>query len=185
MRVIRSASAGLLFFLTALHGQDILGDWKGKLEVNGAELRLVLHIAKAEDGGLKGTLDSVDQGANGIPVTSVTVQDSKMKFVAESIQASYAGKVNAAASAITGTWSQGGNSLPLNLERGSIKTEHKPAKPSDIDGAWMGTLDLQSVKLRLVFHIVNTEDGLTATADSPDQGAKDMPVTSVPEAVRR
>jgi hypothetical protein len=31
----------------------------------------------------------------------------------------------------------------------------------------------------MVFHIVNTEDGLTATADSPDQGAKGMAATSV------
>ena len=55
----------------------------------------------------------------------------------------------------------------------------KPAKPSDIDGAWMGTLDAGVMKLRVVFHITNTEDGLTATMDSPDQNAKGLPVTSV------
>jgi len=36
-----------------------------------------------------------------------------------------------------------------------------------------------AAKLRIVFHIVNTEDGLTATFDSPDQGAKGMPVSAV------
>jgi pimeloyl-ACP methyl ester carboxylesterase len=49
-------------------------------------------------------------------------------------------------------------------------------KLSDIDGAWSGTLDFGGQKLRIVFHIQNTEDGLTATADSPDQGAKGMGV---------
>ena len=42
-----------------------------------------------------------------------------------------------------------------------------------------GTLDLGAVKLRVVFHIVNTEDGLVATLDSPDQGQKGLPTTSV------
>jgi hypothetical protein len=71
--------------------------------------------------------------------------------------------------------------LPLDFTRAttSIKTEHKPAQPSDIDGAWMGTLDTGMAKLRVVFHIVNTEDGLITTLDSPDQGAKGWPTTSV------
>jgi hypothetical protein len=43
----------------------------------------------------------------------------------------------------------------------------------------MGLLDTGAVKLRVVFHILNTEDGLMATMDSPDQGMKAMPATSV------
>ncbi len=165
--------------LGALSAQDTAGDWNGALKVNGAELRLLLHIARGEKATLKATLDSVDQGANGIPVTSITLTDSKLKLAADSINGSYEGTVNADATNIAGTWSQGGNSLPLEFHRGGIKTEHKAAKPSDIDGTWLGTLDLGAVKLRLVFHIVNTEDGLTATADSPDQNAKGLPVSQV------
>jgi pimeloyl-ACP methyl ester carboxylesterase len=92
----------------------------------------------------------------------------------------YEGKVNAAATEIDGTWTQG-QPLPLDFKRvtAAAKTVPKPAKPSDIDGAWMGTLDAGTMKLRIVFHITNTEDGLTATMDSPDQGAKGLPVTSV------
>ncbi len=58
-------------------------------------------------------------------------------------------------------------------------SEQKSVKPSDIDGTWVGTLDTGSVKLRIVFHITTTEGGLTATMDSPDQGANGIPVTSV------
>ena len=78
---------------------------------------------------------------------------------------------------ISGTWTQG-TALPLDFKRATtpIKTEHKPAKPSDIDGAWMGSLDLGAVQLRVVFHIVNTEDGLIATMDSPDQDRKVCPL---------
>ncbi len=42
----------------------------------------------------------------------------------------------------------------------------------DIIGQWDGALTIQGKTLRLVFHISKTADGLTATMDSPDQGAK-------------
>ncbi|MGP8176278.1 MAG: hypothetical protein ACLP7O_17270, partial [Terracidiphilus sp.] len=48
---------------------QIAGDWQGTLITPGPQLHLVLHIAAAKDGSLTATLDSVDQGANGIPVT--------------------------------------------------------------------------------------------------------------------
>ncbi len=160
--------------------QNLAGDWQGTLKPAGAELRLVLHVTKADDGSWKGTLDSVDQGANGIPVTSISLKESKLKLTMDSIHGSYEGTVNTDATEISGTWTQG-QSLPLDFKRTTTaaKTEHAPAKPSDIDGAWMGTLDAGTAKLRIVFHFVNTADGLTATMDSLDQNMKGLPVTKV------
>ena len=160
--------------------QDVVGDWQGTLSANGAELRLVLHIMKGADGALKATLDSVDQGANGIPVSSISLKDSKLNLGLNAVHGTYEGKVATDGKTITGTWSQS-QPLPLEFKRATapVKIEHKPAKPSEIDGTWMGTLDTGAIKLRVVFHIVNTEDGLTATMDSPDQGAMGLPVTSV------
>lgn len=48
---------------------------------------------------------------------------------------------------------------------------------SQITGDWFGTLRVQGIQLRLVLHISETEEGLKATLDSPDQGAFDLPVT--------
>lgn len=169
-----------VFSATVARAQDIVGDWQGTLKPGTVELRLVLHIAKGDDGSLKATLDSIDQGANGIPVTSISLQDAKLSFSVESVHGSYEGKVTSDGTEIEGTWSQR-QSLPLDFKRATtpVKTEHKPAKPSDIDGAWMGTLDVGETKLRVVFHITNTEDGLMATMDSPDQNVKGVPVTVV------
>ncbi len=163
------------------NAEEVIGDWQGTLKPSGAELRLVLHISKADGGELEATLDSVDQGANGIPVSVITVKDSQLKFSVDAVGGAYEGKVNAAVTQIEGTWTQQGQPLPLVFERAAskAKTPPKPAKPSDIDGAWMGTLDAGAMKLRIVFHITNTQDGLTATMDSPDQNAKGLPVTSV------
>jgi len=176
-----------MIFLTLLlsaclaNAQDIAADWQGTLSAGGAELRLVLHVTKAADNSLKATLDSIDQpGANGIPVNSITLKDSKLSLEVAAVHGTYEGKVAADGKTISGTWTQA-QALPLEFKRATapVKTEHKPAKPSDIDGAWMGTLDTGAMKLRVVFHILNTDDGLTATMDSLDQGMKGMPTTSV------
>jgi hypothetical protein len=164
-----------------MRAQDIAGDWQGTLSVSGAELRLVLHVTKFADSSLKATLDSIDQpGANGIPVSSITLKDSKLSLGIDAVHGTYEGKVAADGKTISGTWTQN-QPLPLEFKRASapIRTEHKPAKPSDIDGDWMGALDTGAIKLRVLFHIVNTEDGLMATMDSPDQDLKGLPMTSV------
>ena len=52
--------------------------------------------------------------------------------------------------------------------------------PSDIDGDWLGTLDVGSLKLRLVVKISKSADGrLKATVDSPDQNVKDIAVDTI------
>jgi uncharacterized protein len=46
----------------------------------------------------------------------------------------------------------------------------------DISGPWNGVLNVGSSKLRVVFNLTKTDDGYKATLDSPDQGAKGIPV---------
>jgi len=161
--------------------KGIEGDWQGTLKVSGTEMRLALHIAINNSDGYKATMDSLDQGTNGIPITSMSFKDSKMKFTVDSIQGSYEGTADNAGAAISGTWVQSGQPFPLDFKRATspIKTEHKPAEPSDIDGAWLGTVEVGAAKLRIVFHVANTEDGLTATMDSLDQDVKGIPATEV------
>ncbi len=52
------------------------------------------------------------------------------------------------------------------------------ALAQDITGEWNGVLSVQGMKLRLVFHVSKTDAGYTATMDSPDQGARGIPMTS-------
>jgi len=172
-----------LFFLATIPAhaqagtQDLAGDWQGTLSAGGQQFRLVLHVTKAPDASLKATLDSIDQpGANGIPVDSVSLKDSKLSLDIAVIHGTYEGKVSADGKTISGTWTQG-QSFPLEFKRADAPV--KAAKPSDIDGAWMGTLELGTLKLRVVFHSAATPDGLTATLDSPDQGANGIATSSV------
>jgi|GEM_PF-1717209 len=159
----------------------IIGDWSGTLTVGPAQLRLVLHLTAAKDGSLTATLDSIDQGANGIPVTSATLTGSKLSLTVDAVHGTYEGTVNKDASEIAGTWNQG-QPLELNFKRGqpqAAASAPKPAAPSDIDGTWQGSLDTPKGTLRILFKIVNMDTGLTATMQSPDQTPVWLPTTSV------
>ena len=46
-------------------------------------------------------------------------------------------------------------------------------------GSWAGALNVQGMELRIVFHVEQGQDGLTATMDSPNQGATGIPVSDV------
>ncbi len=162
----------------SLYAQDVAGDWHGTLKAGPVEMGIQLHIAKS-DKGLTATMDSPDQGIRGMAVDSIALNGSDLKFAVGVVQVSYAGKVSQDGQSINGTLTQG-QSMPLDLTRGNFAVvEHKPAKPSDIDGAWNGALETPNGSLRIVFHIVNTADGLTATADLPDVGGTGLPVANV------
>ncbi|HEV3443195.1 MAG TPA: alpha/beta fold hydrolase [Gemmataceae bacterium] len=66
--------------------------------------------------------------------------------------------------------------LQAGLHADDAKQE-KPAAARGIEGIWLGTLKVGAVELRLVFHVSRKPDGAyTATMDSPDQGAKGIPL---------
>lgn len=100
---------------------SIAGDWNGELDVQGTKLRLVLHVKKNPDGTLAATLDSLDQGANAIPVSAVSQKGNDVKLELSGIAAGYQGKLNTAGTEITGEWKQGGGTLPLIFKRAGDK----------------------------------------------------------------
>ena len=100
--------------------RSIAGDWNGELSVQETRLRLVLHIKKNLDGTLAATLDSLDQGANGIPVSAISQKGNDVNLELKGIAASYQGKLNTAGTEITGEWKQGGT-LPLIFKRAGDK----------------------------------------------------------------
>ena len=55
-----------------------------------------------------------------------------------------------------------------------------PYSNEAIEGIWQGTLKAGAIELRIVFKLSQGPEGiLSATMDSPDQGAKDIPVDEV------
>ena len=89
------------------------GVWIGTLDV-GIELRVVLKV-QDEDGRWGATIDSIDQGAYGMTVDTLTVDGAEVSFAMQAIGASYSG-VFIDDDHIEGSWLQG-VPLPLTFER--------------------------------------------------------------------
>ena len=109
-------------------GQDITGQWNSILKVQGIQLRLVFHLEKTEK-GYDATMDSPDQGAKGMPVSSTTFENSTITMVIQSAKIEYDG-VLGKDNMFTGTFRQAGQSFPLNLSREMVEKEVQ-ARPQD------------------------------------------------------
>lgn len=108
--------------------QQITGRWNGLLKVQGTQLKLVFNISKTEK-GLAATMDSPDQGAKDIPVTTVSFEDSVLKMTIENASIVYEGTLGKDR-LIAGNFKQGGQSFPLDLLEKEIKAE-KPLRPQE------------------------------------------------------
>ena len=112
--------------------QAFQGIWEGTLDAGSARLRLVLHVTVEEDGSMTGALDSPDQGASGIPATSVAVADGGLVFTIASLAARYEGKLASDGATLEGTFTQGPARLPLRLTRVDAPTEpERPQNPRE------------------------------------------------------
>jgi fermentation-respiration switch protein FrsA (DUF1100 family) len=119
-------SVVLAIVATSGFAQGFQGTWNGTLNAGGAKLRLVFHIEE-KGGAYTATMDSPNQGAKGIPVTTVTVENNAVTLKVSSIAMGYIGTL--AGDTITGTFTQGGFSTSLNLERGVVAEVKRPQDP--------------------------------------------------------
>lgn len=116
---------GVIAFATlyvgALSAQDVTGIWQGTLKLNGdRELRIEIKVSKT-DAGLKTTMYSIDQGAQGTSATT-TLQGGIFKYAIPGMDGVYEGKVGSDGMTMTGMWTQGGSALPLDLKHVTPET---------------------------------------------------------------
>ena len=104
----------------ALFAQDLTGTWQGTLQA-GRELRTVIKITK-NGAAMKGTLYSIDQGGQGLPISVVTLEGSTVKMNIPGIGGSYEGKLDSDGTSITGNFTQADHPLPLNLKKATAET---------------------------------------------------------------
>lgn len=118
--------------ISTLYSQDIAGTWNGILKVQGMQLSLVFHINKTEK-GFSSTMDSPDQKAFGMPVTTTNFENSKLIIAIANPRIEYEG-ILGTDGIIIGTFKQSGQSFPMNLSKGKVEKEvikrpQEPKKP--------------------------------------------------------
>jgi hypothetical protein len=161
---------------------DLQGAWQGSLKVGNVDLRLNLRLADAGAGTFRGQLDSPDQGVRNLPLTSIAYQKPTVRFELAKIGGVFEG--NAFPDKMVGTWMQGGKKLPLTFQRDTAtpteEGDYGQQADHQVQGHWLGTLEVNKTPLRVVFHIALMPDGsYRGTLDSPDQGGKDIPASAV------
>jgi len=125
-----------LFFLLStilisisIQAQEIAGEWNGILKVQGVQLRLVFHIEKT-DLGYTSKMDSPDQGAFDIPVTTTSFADGTLKISISNARIEYEGTLDTE-DKIIGVFNQAGQSFPMNLSKNTVEKEEvkRPQEP--------------------------------------------------------
>ena len=109
------------------------GVWQGALEGNGMRLRLQLHVSHDYRKQLVAALDSPDQGVSGLPAVKVSQKDASFHFEIPVVRGVYDGTLNAARTAINGSWTQNDGEQKLNFQRSDRLLElirpQTPLKP--------------------------------------------------------
>ena len=130
--ILLAAAAGIAW------GQGgIEGLWQGTLDVGSAKLRLLLKVSRGSEGALGAKLDSLDQGAVDIPVSSVSFEQGALKFAIRGIGASFEGALSKDGVEVAGQFTQGPATLPLVLKRtekpAATNRPQEPKKPYPYD----------------------------------------------------
>lgn len=115
----------------SIYAQDITGKWNGILNVQGIQLRIVFNIAQT-DKGFSSTMDSPDQGAIGIPVTSTSYESSILKLEISTVGIQYEGTLNKENEFI-GMFKQAGQSFPMDLTKEKVEKDKvfRPQEPTE------------------------------------------------------
>ena len=109
--------------------QGFEGVWWGTLQAGAQRLRVVFRLQRDADGQLRGTIDSLDQAATGIPISEITVEGNTIRVRSDAVQGEFVGTLSDDGKQVAGVWKQGGQELPLTLTRGEPPTPKRPQEP--------------------------------------------------------
>jgi uncharacterized protein (TIGR03435 family) len=137
MKTLLRSVVALVVLLSAgvASAQNLAGNWQGTLQAGARALRIIFVVSAGDGGALRGLMYSIDQGGQGIPAT-VTAQGSAVRLVAAGANITFEGSLSADGNSIAGNFNQGGNAIPLTLQRATKDTAWaipEPPRPMAAD----------------------------------------------------
>ncbi len=124
------SSAVLMISLSAVavaYAQSVAGTWQGTLPV-GQSPRIVLRIADAGNGALRGYIIFIDRSADALPLLSTTYKAPDLTAAIGEI--TFRGKLSADGKSIAGTWTKGNQSSPVSFALATPETLWTYSGPS-------------------------------------------------------
>lgn len=170
----------LLFCTIAVAQTDfkpLQGEWVGKLKINDSiSFNIVFRFEAGQDGKYVAFLDSPDQGAKGIPASDLSFDGKLVRFKVPAVNGEYTGQL--AGETMSGTWKQATFEGALALTKGHFQAPSNQMELSAeamnlLSGSWRGMVGPLNVVVRFER---NAEGKPVVFLDSPDQGARGIPV---------
>lgn len=172
---LRHGLLGLLAAVALAGGawaQQAAGDWHGAVTTPRGDLRAVVRIKPAAT-GFEGVMLSPDQSLTELPLSDIKLDGQSLSFAVARARGTFEGHWDPQLRAWAGTWSQGGQPLPLTLLPGDMP---KGPVVEGLDGEWAGSLVIEGASaIRLVLRVRTGPYGSIAALDSPDQMAMGLP----------
>jgi CubicO group peptidase (beta-lactamase class C family) len=138
---------------TAQQPSSIAGDYATTIGSQQATLHLKIDI----DGSLKGALDHLDPQAPWMfHLYSLRLQGQRLSFAIPEEDVTWQGTVSSDGETLSGTWTERGGSGPVNF----VRRQFVPAaKPSQVDGIWLGTAPITASESTRVQVVVKSDSG--------------------------
>jgi hypothetical protein len=172
---------------------DLLGKWEGTVDFGKFKFTLQIRIATNSAGRVEVAIDLPEQGQIGVPADALLFNPPDVRLEIDRFGTAYNGKVNSTFTEIDGEFEEGPGGRP---ERLVFKRSNKPdapepeksytfakGEPRDIRGYWKGEMEgggPMAMKMLAGLNIGRLSDGtFKATMDLPEQGAKNIPASSV------
>ena len=181
----------------AFSQEKLVGEWTGTLDAGNTSYRLAWHVKQAPGGKLTSTFDNLDEQLYGIKIKSLVLNGSAITATVDDmanvngqptpVKGELNGTLSGDGAQISGTWTQAEPAappMPVSFKRqaaaAAVPSAIASVPAAQVAGDWQGTLSVQGMQLRVRLHLRAAPDGrLTASIDSPDQGATGIPADSV------
>jgi hypothetical protein len=119
-----------LLCVSEVNAQNLEGKWEGVLTIQKMSLKLAFNVRDTNT-GYSATMDSPDQGAFDIPVTTTEFQNPQVRFFIKNAGIDFNGQLNG--DSITGTFKQSNMEFPLKLYRMKDVFESEKTRPQEPD----------------------------------------------------
>jgi|GEM_PF-1524709 len=155
------------------------GSWVGSIKpVPNAEMELtvVLEFEEESPGVYSASLSSPDQGASDIPADAFSVEGNELTLEINRMRLEI--ETTITGDQMSGMFTQAGREIPIVLDKGEYQQAGlgiSPLSYARIQGPWHAEVQGLNVQIR----IEQRGDNYVAFLDSPDQGASDIPISSM------
>jgi CubicO group peptidase (beta-lactamase class C family) len=171
--IVLPVIAALLAGMTAASAQQkptIAGDYTATLDPS---FTLRLHLKLSADSVVTGSIDIPDEFEAGDALTNIRFDGHTLRFSVAGHTGFWEGIFAVDGNSLNGKWSEEGYLTPELFIRDTPPLQ--AAKPSPVDGIWLGTLPAGNAPVRIQLIVKSDPTGrISCTMDSPDQRVMGM-----------